>query len=243
MAVNYSHGYRSPVFLSRIAVIALVAISICQMLAVFIGFAQIASPTRVIDLEGLQNTSLWLAMQGLVALVEIGLLVASAVTFLMWLHRSYANLPALRSENTEFTPGWAVGWWFIPFANLVKPFQAVRNLWTESDPDIEPERPFLSAAGSSAPGFMSLWWAFWIIGNIADNITGRVFEPDDMRTVVLSGYFFIFTGIVRTIAAALAVKVILSISDRQEQRFTKIGIAQSYSPPPPPTFEGNFGNQ
>ncbi len=68
--------------------------------------------------------------------------------FLMWLFRTYKNLEPLGSENIRFTPGWSVGWWFIPFANLVMPFKAVRGVWSESDPATvgDEELPFRNSS-------------------------------------------------------------------------------------------------
>ena len=166
-----------------------------------------------------------------------GCLAAFAVvTFLMWLYRGYTNLPSLRSDNMEFSPGWAVGWWFVPFANLVKPFQAVRTLWSESDPDFDPEMGFLSRTAASAPGFMAFWWAAWLLSNFAANISGRLFDPDKPDTMSITGYAFTVSGILTFIAALLALKVIYEITIRQEQRHVRIGFVASTTPPPPPTF-------
>jgi hypothetical protein len=52
----------------------------------------------------------------------------------MWLHRAAANLPALGGSELRFTPGWAVGWWFVPLANLVLPVLIMTEIWRASDP-------------------------------------------------------------------------------------------------------------
>lgn len=241
-----SDTFRSPKTLSWFAIAGLGLVGATEVLAVLVGIAQIISPTRTLDLNDDGNAiSLWLGLQGVVYLINFPTYILSVVLFLVWLFRVYKNLPALRSDSTEFTPGWAIGWWFVPFANLVKPYQVVRNAWSESDPDFEPSAGFLTSVQAGAPAFMSLWWAFWIISNISANITSKVYDPDTMKGVEISGYFFILTGIVTIIAAALAIKVILEISSRQEQRFAKIGLIAPSEPPPPPTFgqpESIFGS-
>ena len=60
--------------------------------------------------------------------------IAAFIMLLVWVYAAHRNLPALQSHDGEFTPGWAVGWFFIPFMNLFKPYQAMRHLWNESDP-------------------------------------------------------------------------------------------------------------
>ena len=58
--------------------------------------------------------------------------VATVVVWCIWQHHTQANAILLSGGGTRFTPGWAVGWWFIPIANLWKPFQSVRELWKAS---------------------------------------------------------------------------------------------------------------
>src|SRR5688572_5676802 len=45
-------------------------------------------------------------------------LVVSIIVVGMWIYRAHANLSDAGVDGLEFTPGWAVGWYFIPIANL-----------------------------------------------------------------------------------------------------------------------------
>jgi hypothetical protein len=66
----------------------------------------------------------------------------------------------LGAERLEFTPGWAVGWFFIPFASLWMPFRAVREIWCRShDPRDRRNCP----SGSVLVG---VWWTCWIADNL-----------------------------------------------------------------------------
>lgn len=76
------------------------------------------------------RASNWRLMSG--ANVEDGFLLVIAIVWLIWQHRAQKNLEGLGATWLRFTPGWAVGWWFVPFANLVKPFQTMRELWKAS---------------------------------------------------------------------------------------------------------------
>jgi hypothetical protein len=93
-----------------------------------------------------------LAVLGLVGgmlLAYLGLLGA-ALAVPMWMHRCYRNLPALGSRG-HFSPAWAAGCWFIPIANLVLPYVAVRDVWAASRPG---ER--WNAA------LVAGWWIAWL---------------------------------------------------------------------------------
>src|SRR5262245_61248809 len=70
--------------------------------------------------------------QGLIGLVQFIVVVTSAVLFLRWIHRANWNARALGAQGMEFSPGWSIGWYFVPFANLWKPYQAMREIWRAS---------------------------------------------------------------------------------------------------------------
>lgn len=229
--------YRSPTFLARLVMVGIGLDGLLGITDVVLGIGFLTFPPYTMDLGDGTGLSLWVLAMGLTALAKFPIYVFAVVTFLMWLYRGYSNLPSLRSDNTEFSPGWAVGWWFIPFANLVKPFQAVRTLWSESDPDFDAELGFLSKVQAGAPAFMGFWWAAWLLSNFAANVAGRFFDPDAKTGVEAGAYAYVFAGLMTAVAALLALKVILSITDRQEQRFENVGRLPLSTPPPPPIFD------
>jgi hypothetical protein len=55
--------------------------------------------------------------------------IATIVMWLIWQHRAQSNLFARRVPGLRYTPGWCVGWWFVPFANVVVPYLCVRELF------------------------------------------------------------------------------------------------------------------
>ena len=69
-----------------------------------------------------------------VGLLDVAVLVATGITFLMWFHRVRANLPALGVTDARWSPGWAVGWWFVPVMSLFRPYQVAAEVWQASDP-------------------------------------------------------------------------------------------------------------
>lgn len=81
-------------------------------------------------------------------------LVAIIVT-LVWLHRAFV---ALRGR-TRFSPGMAVGGWFIPVANLVLPAFILRDAWR--------------AARGEGGGVVWLWMVTWLLA-VASSILGSM---------------------------------------------------------------------
>jgi FtsH-binding integral membrane protein len=189
----------------------LVLASIALGFACFASFAlDLAMLTFGEDMAKAEPTlesSLIVGGAGLVAVVGS---LAAALFFCLWLHRAAKNLPALGRGGMQFTPGWSVGWFFIPFANLVKPLAAVSELWKASDPEQDPRDPH-GWLGSTATGLLPMWWAAWIISSILGNISGRI---DDSST---AGAIGLVGSVVSVVAAVLCVLVMRGISSRQDR--------------------------
>ena len=232
--------YRSPKTLSYVAIFLLGGLLVINLLNMFFGFGEIYF-YRDIELAPGEHMSIWLLLIGLVAIVQVLIYIATVVFFLVWLFRVYKNLTPLQAPNPEYTPGWAVGWWFIPFANLVKPFQVVREAWLQSDPDFDQNLNFLSNS-ISPPVFFGFWWGFWLLSNISGNIVGRI-EPEGNAMGQAYAIGYIISSILTIAAAALAIMVVKSITQRQEQRYQNLISLQVFAPPPPPVFNSPDFNQ
>jgi hypothetical protein len=104
--------------------------------------------------------------------VVLGLLmivvsVGTVVAFCMWFHRVYANLPALGLQSPRFTPGWAVGSFFVPILNLFRPYQAAKEAWNHTEAVLAGDTANFSVARS--PGLVALWWTLWLAMNFVSN--------------------------------------------------------------------------
>lgn len=166
---------------------------------------EIGELAGAIDLEyGMGITE---AVYALVLVASFPAFILTVVFVAMWIHRAHANVIEA-GFATEFTPGWAVGWYFIPFANLFKPYQAMRELWNTSHGDHDNN-------GDGAPGRLKLWWGAWIVGNILNNISFRLLlEADAGETRVATAIGA--AGSVFTIAAAwLVMRLINDITAAQ----------------------------
>jgi hypothetical protein len=85
----------------------------------------------------------------------------SGIVFIQWFRRAYFNLH-LRSSHLLYTDGWAAGSWFVPFLNLFRPFQIMKELYVETARIFS--KKGLSEEVSSTK-FLGWWWALWLINN------------------------------------------------------------------------------
>lgn len=84
------------------------------------------------------------------------LLLPAGVCWCLWQARSHRRLQSLRPQAAfRTTPGWGVGSWFVPVANLWVPFRAVADLWRNSAP------PGASGPEPTPPD-VGRWWTLFV---------------------------------------------------------------------------------
>ena len=146
---------------------------------------------------------------GVVAVLQLLNLVVTGILWFVWQHRAQANLGAARVSGLRFTPGWAVGWWFMPFANLVKPFQTMRELWKASGGEED-------WGHSRTWPVIGWWWAAWIAAGVLGRVGAGVVGAATTLPALRSGSrVLLFTQLVLIAGAVLAIVLVRSVADRQ----------------------------
>ncbi|MGH9948077.1 MAG: DUF4328 domain-containing protein, partial [Pyrinomonadaceae bacterium] len=149
---------------------------------------------------------------------------------MIWIYKAYRNLTPLRAYHQEFSPGWAVGWWFIPFLNLVRPYQVVREIYNESDPDYEEDMGFLSVTGQGAPPFVSIWWLTFLGGGFAYRVSDIVYGKGDLPASEAVFIPLLLGGLLWAISAGVGAYIVYSIIDRQDGRYLRIASSIDSTP-------------
>lgn len=116
------------------------------------------------DLTGLQRSaaSSGLLTQSYSGYAQVAVFLATAVLFLRLLYKAVQRARGFAVPFSYVSPGWAVGYWFVPLLNLYRPFQVVKALLAacaqEAGPNAKP------AAGEQ---LLSAWWAMFLLSNMA----------------------------------------------------------------------------
>lgn len=92
----------------------------------------------------------------------IGCYIASG----MWVYRVAANAQAVMPDSDRITPGWSIGWFFVPIANLWMPYRALRQHWNGLHGN--------GGLNDSLPGWAFLWWICWLMGNAVATSSTRI---------------------------------------------------------------------
>jgi ABC-type multidrug transport system fused ATPase/permease subunit len=188
------------------AVLHMIAVTILGVLT-FVHLLQLSGDGDAVT-DGVANSfEPYLIPYGLAAIAYIASLVVNLVLFLMWVHRTNRNAQAL-SAGMDVRPGWAVGWFFIPFASLYKPFQGLDQTWRVS---IDPSR----WRGLDTPTLLRWWWGFHLTSNIAGSMSNIVGKSEGAVFLALSTAIAIMSFIAGFIASALAIRMIKRLTATQ----------------------------
>lgn len=151
----------------------------------------------------------------LVALAGLVLFIATVIRWLMWQHRAYANLQLIGSRDTEYTPGWSVGYWFIPLINLYRPYQITAELYRRSE--IQNGRDPIG--GLSGPPLVGLWWFAYLLWGGSQRLFSLIAKDANTLSTLISATNIQLGGyLIGATSAILALLVIRSI-DRFQQAF------------------------
>lgn len=150
-----------------------------------------------------------------VGTVAIFVVIVYVVCWMMWVHRTYRNLPALGAGGLRFTPGWAVGCYFIPILNLWWPFRVMRETWIGSDPHASPRTAALT--------LIACWW-FLSVLKMLYNVAATWIWYVDPRAGTMHALALTEFGRLPVAVALLALEIVIvrKLTQRQEHRAAAI---------------------
>ncbi len=161
----------------------------------------------------------WLIATGGLGFFTAAAAITTIVLFLMWMHRAYRMLEINGLPGLKSSSGWAVGWWFIPFANLVKPYEVVKEIFERSEHG-QSTGGFAYGAQKESSWIVGAWWLVWIVSCLATNVSTFMATFGDSPEQYIRGNWIAIGAILLYLTAgALAIMVIRDIDNRQWRAF------------------------
>lgn len=119
----------------------------------------------------------------------------------------------------EFTPGWAVGWFFVPIANLFKPYQVVAEIYRASDPSADPD--YWSLA--EVPRYLLLWWLSHVAFNFVNNLNSGLFRGR-VEVQIGGGSLAVasFLGVIHAVMLVIVVRSIRGLQEEKSRRISRV---------------------
>jgi hypothetical protein len=177
-----------------------------------------AAGVRITESEDAANA----ARQRLSGVSQALAFSVTAVWWLMWFHRAYGNLRLMGTKEADHSPGWAVGYWFVPVMNLFRPHQLTKELWLRSKT--------LNTLESLPPvPIITLWWYLYVLSGLLGSTQFRwSLRAHDISAFQELTILSIVNDGVGIVAAALAVAIVTRID--AFQRDAGSSVAEPLSP-------------
>jgi Domain of unknown function (DUF4328) len=155
--------------------------------------------------------------------VQLALLIAGAVVFIRWLRAAYRNIDLLAPGLRRHGHGWAIGAWFVPILNLVRPKEIVNDVWRAGGS---------RGAADPLPPWLNLWWAGWLIsGALSWAAERRASAQDTVEQARTGDILYIVADSFEGIVAAVAIVVVWRLTDRLDGKGAS--LAPAGGPPDP----------
>ncbi|MFF3953080.1 DUF4328 domain-containing protein [Streptomyces sp. NPDC001890] len=209
---------RSPEGLAKAVVVLLAVVAAADLLAVAAGLN-----TRRVIAAGLENDfatydeaeatladNLYGAAGGLQSLA----ILATAVVFIIWFRRVRLNAEVFDPSMQSMRPGWAIGAWFVPFANLVLPRRIAGGIWTAS------AQTNSDGSWRTVPAtVMNLWWGCWVVSLVGSQYATRRYRAAEQPQEILDAADLVTaTDAFDIVAAVLAILFVRKLTRMQGER-------------------------
>lgn len=156
------------------------------------------------------------AFVGAAAVLWLLLFLATASVFIVWQYRHAANARLLGAKGGVSGPGWAIGGWFIPLANLVIP---ALNLYANGRAS-DPEGRHVAPAERRGPAIVVVWAVCWGFAAMLDRGAQSTI-PDELSADYLDRLqradgLSLAANLGQIAAAVLAIVMVRTLTIRQE---------------------------
>ena len=143
--------------------------------------------------------------QALIGGIGFVVFLVTGILFLRWTYLSNKNARALGADNMKFSPGWSVGWYFVPIAMFWKPYQALKEIFLASHPQFTKDWKH-----APRPRLLPAWWTLLIISSFLGHAIFKVaIRADTIFELILASWVTILSD---TLDILLGIVVILLVS-------------------------------
>ncbi len=172
MTTTQTRQYKDARFLTTMVLILLLALTGLDLVTALFTWLEIDLYTKfqnggfATQEEGIAAETASDSRMILVSILRLGFFVVLGVCSLRWIARANSNAQSLGAKLT-ISPGWSVGYYFIPFLNLWKPYRAMCEIYQGS---VSATR-FLRV---QIPFYLGLWWVLWVLAGMVNQASFRM---------------------------------------------------------------------
>jgi hypothetical protein len=198
---------------------------------IFLGTSTLFAISSFLQYQLLQNIGNYSQEQlemndlrhGGIAILHLIVFITLAVVFIQWFRRAYFNLHQTEEFSLKYTEGWAAGAWFVPFLNLVRPYEIMAEIWEKTQVvDSDTEGWDNSSKEKEGKQLVGWWWALFLLQNIANNIASRIGgDMNSIEGLMASTQAEMFVFFLEVPAILVAINVVKKVSKFEEAFYEK----------------------
>ncbi|MFF9348187.1 DUF4328 domain-containing protein [Streptomyces sp. NPDC014734] len=209
---------RSPEGLAKAVVVLLIAVAVADLLAVAAGQNMRSLVGHWLD-DGFDTGDEAAAdradlLYGAAGFLQALTMLAAAVLFIIWFRRTRMNAEVFAPGTHPMSPGWSIGAWFVPVANLVLPRRIAGGIWAASTP-VGPD-------GSRRPApttVMNVWWALWAGSLLLSRFTSKKYwDAEEPQEIMDAAGLVMITDALDIVAAVFAILFVRKLTRMQGER-------------------------
>ncbi|GEA13671.1 DUF4328 domain-containing protein [Alteromonas sp. KUL49] len=152
--------------------------------------------------------------QMIIGIIYIVNYVLSGILILRWIYRANENSRQLGAKDMEFTPGWSIGFYFIPIMALFKPYQAMKEIWQTS-------HSIDTWQKSPVSPMLYIWWFVWLLNGFVGQVIFR-FDGDGIDEIMELNLITQFSNVLDIVLAAVTFYIVLKIHNAQSAQADKL---------------------
>lgn len=161
-----------------------------------------------------------------VAMLQFLLLLVTGLVFLGWFRRAHEHLPLLGAEDLRFSPGWAVGYWFIPILNLVRPYHVALEIWNASYRATVTHDPSGVLSEDPRHEFLTTWWYLFVGMSLSSNFAARLsMGADNLADMTTASVGYLVSDVLTVFCAVAASKVVERIQNAQSDAASLVALS------------------
>jgi hypothetical protein len=235
MTEDVTTRFHSTQFIGRILIILLWILALLGPVALMFGYIERSVLNDIKELSFASEEEIHAAAQAsdrnmmIIGILQLIAGIASIIVWFMWVFRSNKLARALGATAMKYSPGWSVGWFFVPVMNLFKPYFAMKEIYlatmdpkgfdTEKEVEDQPE----------SLNIMKLWWLVYLVDSWLGRIAFRqTMRADTIDQLIAANGFVLASDAVTIIASLTMIWLVREFSDRQS---AALGMVQATADP------------
>ena len=144
----------------------------------------------------------------LTGIVHLAVILTLVLVFSAWINRSCKNGWLLDAPHMKTTPGYSIGYFFIPILSLWKPYGAMKEIRRAS-----------FGNDNALCRMLPLWWTLWLTSNLLGLVIYKLYSnADDQESYLTACKLSLVSVPIGVILNYLAIALVTSITAAQRRR-------------------------